>query len=166
MLNERVVRRSNALRGSSAAYCESASGSFFRVLVMSASYYLAMAAPSIPFVRRCVGNWLYPPGGPAGPSVETRKGGRYKLTSFAITESVKTVTTTWEHHIDVCDASAVLSMESVLCAVELGRKNALGCGVPTPSVAFGDELVRGCRDAGVSISTTSHDSSSRKTKEE
>ncbi|AIN99674.1 saccharopine dehydrogenase, putative [Leishmania panamensis] len=150
--DERLVRRSNSLMGSSAVYMEAMQGSFARVLRVTLTTYVTSIAVMVAPLRR----WMirkYFTGTSIGPSDDAMAKSNFRCDFVGKTASGKRVKTTMVAKEDAYTATALFLGECAMSALKLARKNSLKGGVLTPAYAFGDELVHRCRDAGISINT-------------
>ncbi|KAG5474270.1 hypothetical protein LSCM1_03049 [Leishmania martiniquensis] len=161
--DEKLVRRTNSLMGSSAVYMESMEGSLARVLHLTLVSYAAVMAIMIAPLRR----WMlrkYFSGTGIGPSDEAMAKSDFRCDFVGETTSGKRVETTLSAREDAYTATALFLGECAMSALTLARKHSLKGGLLTPAYAFGDELVRRCRDAGISISTITVDGAARSKK--
>ncbi|AYU80191.1 Saccharopine dehydrogenase [Leishmania donovani] len=150
--DEKLVRRTNSLMGSSAAYVEAMQGPFARVMRLTLSTYVALIAGMIAPLRR----WMlskYFTGTSIGPSDEAMAKSSFRCDFVGRTVSGKRVETTMSAKEDAYTATALFLGECAMSVLKLARKQSLKGGVLTPAYAFGDELVHRCRDAGISINT-------------
>lgn len=149
--NERVVRRSNALRGSSAVYSESMEGSFFKVFGATVAMYSAFTTFLLRPVRNVLLNTFYARGNGYGPSDEKKKGCFYTITFIGRTSSGKRVEVELHDDREMYDVTGLYLGECALSACELHAKGKINPGVLTPSVAFGDGLVERLKKENIKI---------------
>ncbi|KAG5498183.1 hypothetical protein JIQ42_02987 [Leishmania sp. Namibia] len=155
--DEKLVRRTNSLMGSSAVYVEAMQGSLAHVVRLTLVSYAAVMAIMIAPLRR----WMlrkYFSGSSIGPSDEAMARSNFRCEFVGETASGKRVETTLSAKEDPYTATALFLGECAMSALTLARKHSLKGGVLTPAYAFGDELLRRCRDAGISIITVIVDS--------
>lgn len=154
--NERIVRRSNALRNSNASYVECLYGGVISVahaLLRSTSTAMTMAIGPI---RRYVLRKYFPPGQSNGPNSEQKHGSYYRCRFVGYTQSGRRVVVRLEANQEMYDATGVFVAECAMSAVALSKGGHLNGGVLTPSVAFGDDLVCRLNAAGITIKTESN----------
>lgn len=149
--NERVVRRSNALRGSTASYMECEEGSFAHVMRATFGGVAMKGVMAVAPLRRYLVNKKYPAQASIGPSDEHKAAAYFRGRFVGTTASGKRVVCTVGAQRDAYDVTGVFLGESALSAVALARQRRLKGGVLTPSVAFGDEFVRRLVAAGITI---------------
>ncbi|GET89952.1 hypothetical protein, conserved [Leishmania tarentolae] len=152
MCDEKVVRRTNSLMGSSATYVEATQGSLVRVVCLTLTTYVALMAGLIAPLRR----WIlgrYFSGTSIGPSDESMTNSSFRFHFVGKTASGKRVETTMAAKEDAYTATALFLGECAMSVLNLASKRKLKGGVLTPAYAFGDELVPRCRDAGIKINT-------------
>lgn len=151
--NERVVRRSNALRNSTASYVECMSGGVIgmaRTMFLTASTMMTMAVGPI---RRFVLRKYLPPGQSDGPSSEKKHNSYYRCRFVGYTQTGRRVVVRLEANQDMYDATGVFAAECAMSAVALSKGGHLSGGALTPTVAFGDDLVSRLHAAGILIKT-------------
>lgn len=152
--NERIVRRTNALNGSSASYveCLQAAG-LFQAIGVTAGFLamgvLMVLAPLRNFLLRR----FFPAGVAHGPSAETKAASFFRCTFRGTTVSGRRLTTVLQSTIDMYDISGVFLGECALSALALEKRGKVRPGVMTPASAFGDELVHRSTSAGVHLTT-------------
>lgn len=151
--NERVVRRSNALRGSSAVYSESMEGPFFKVAGATVAMYSAFTTLLVRPVRNLLLNTFYKRGNGYGPSSEKKKGCFYTITFIGRTSSGKRVEVQLHDDREMYDVTGLYLGECALSACELHAEGKVKPGVLTPSVAFGDRLVERLKKENIKITT-------------
>lgn len=151
--NERVVRRSNALSGSSAVYVEAMEGSFFSTLATTISSYFLFATLMISPIRRFLLNRFYKPGTGYGPSKEKKVGCFYTFTFVGETSSGQHIEVVLHDDREMYDVTGLYLAECALSAVALSKKDKIVPGVTTPSFAFGFELVERLKKEGIKITT-------------
>lgn len=149
--NERVVRRSNALRGSSASYVEAKEGSLLSAVGSTAVLYGMFTALVIPPVRRFLTKKLYPDG--YGPTKKKKEYCFYNFLFIGTTEEKQKVTVELHHNQEMYDATGLFLVECALIACEIDKLGTIHAGVVTPSVAFGSELATRLENEGVQIKT-------------
>ncbi|KAK7201035.1 Saccharopine dehydrogenase [Novymonas esmeraldas] len=150
--DERLVRRTNSLMGTSAVYVEAMQGSLAQVVRLTLATYAIFMAVMIAPVRR----WLiakYFTGTGIGPTDEAMAKSDFRCDFVGETVSGRRVETTMIAKEDAYTATALFLGECALSALTLARRGTLKGGVLTPAYAFGDELVRRSREAGVEIDT-------------
>ncbi|CCW68766.1 unnamed protein product [Phytomonas sp. Hart1] len=150
--NERIVRRSNALSGSTASYLESMGGNFFEIASLNIKSRILKLAMVIPFTRNRIIK-RFPVDVAHGPSEEKKKTSTFKCTFVGITQSGKKVVTELSSDIDAYDITGVFLSECALCACNMAKNKQIKGGVLTPAFAFGEELVKRAPEIGVKIST-------------
>lgn len=153
-INERVVRRGNALSGrDNSSYVEASVGSLMNVVIMTAVFYLMGITMMIPFVRNLLVKYAFPAQG-SGPSESQLAKGKFRGDFFGVTEAGATVAVTVK---DNRDCYVVTGVFAGICGMIASRKQqgSVQGGVLTASVAFGQDLVDMLRDAGVTITADS-----------
>eukprot|EP00796_Vickermania_ingenoplastis_P008650 gene8650-6077_t len=152
--NERVVRRSNALRGSPAVYVEAAEGSMLSSIKITASMYAMFTMFLIRPLRHFVLNKFYTRGIAHGPSEEKKVGCSYTFTFMGTMESGKRIEVQFHDDREMYDVTGLYLVECALSACALHEKGAIKPGVLTPSVAFGDDLVERLKATGIRITSS------------
>ncbi|KAG5500363.1 hypothetical protein JKF63_03455 [Porcisia hertigi] len=149
--DEKVVRRTNSLMGSSAVYVEAMQGTLARMLGLTVASYAALMSVMVAPLRR----WIldkYFTGTGVGPSDVAMSTSNFCCEFVGETASGRRVGATISAKEDAYTATALFLGECAMCAVTLARKGSVKGGVLTPASAFGDELVDRCRAALISIS--------------
>lgn len=151
--NERVVRRSNALRGSPASYVEAMEGSLLSTMGATAAVYGTFTALVIPMVRRFLLDKLYPNG--YGPEKKKKAGCFYHFLFVGNTKEGRKVEVELHDDREMYDVTGLYLGECALSACALEKEGKILPGVLTPSVAFGDGLVDRLKNEGISITVRS-----------
>lgn len=151
--NERVVRRTNSLIGSTAAYSEAVEGSFLQMLGTAIGSILAMAVVSMSPLRRFLISRYYPAEACNGPTAEEKKNSQFHCTFIGTTASNRRIETLLSAKQDMYDVTGVFLVACARSAVALASKKSIKPGVLTPASAFGPELERYSVDGGVMITT-------------
>lgn len=147
--NERIVRRSNAMRGSSASYVEAMEGSLLSTVGATAAFYGAVTALVIPPIRRLLVGKLYPSG--YGPETKKKAGCYYHFSFVGKTNSGKRVEVELHDDREMYDVTGLYLAECALTACALEKQGKIQPGVLTPSVAFGSDLVDRLKNEGIKI---------------
>lgn len=150
--NIRVVRRSNALRGSSAAYDEvMRAPTLMKSLKSMAGLFGMRAVLAFGPVRRFVLQRMFPTGTAAGPAEAAKEHAHFSALFVGETALNRTLRVEVSSQREMYDLTGVFLGEAALSAVTLAKANHIKTGVLTPTVAFGDDLVQRCVENGLEI---------------
>ena len=127
-INEKVVRRSNALSNSNASYCEGTKGTFRSTLITTVGYYALFLTFAIPGLRTLAKRLFPAPG--QGPSEEAAMQ-PFHATFIAKTINGLTATATVSSKLGGYPSTAVFAVESALCLAH----DILAADSPTTSCA-------------------------------
>ncbi|EKF38540.1 hypothetical protein MOQ_001252 [Trypanosoma cruzi marinkellei] len=148
-VNERVVRRTNALLGYGGTYVEAKEGTVGAVVGATITKYMMTAVLAVPFLRRYVAEHWLPPAG-TGPTQSQREMSWYKCIFVATDKSGKVLRRVFLSDTrDGYTASGLYIAECALSALQMAKEGTLGFGVLTPMAAFGDVLLQRVQSAGV-----------------
>jgi short subunit dehydrogenase-like uncharacterized protein len=156
-INERVVRRSNALNNKVASYFEASVGSLAAVVTGTLGLMLFGALISVAPFRSLLVRYVFPAPG-TGPSDEQLKSGFFKATFVGKASSGERIDVLVKDSRDAYTATGIFAASCGLAAVDLARRDAVPAGgVLTASSAFGSDLVDRLRDTGMTFELLSKD---------
>ncbi|CUE95858.1 saccharopine dehydrogenase, putative [Bodo saltans] len=161
-INERVVRRSNALNNKVASYVEASVGSLPSVVTGTLGLILFGVLIGTAPLRSLLVRYVFPAPG-TGPSDEQLKSGFFKATFVGKTATGERVDVLVKDSRDAYTATGVFAASCGLVAADLARRNAVTTGgVLTSSSAFGTDLVDRLREAGMTFELLSKDSNKKR----
>jgi short subunit dehydrogenase-like uncharacterized protein len=147
-INQRVVRRSNALNGVSSSYHEKIAAPFGRALLATCMHYV-MLTFAFAGVRALVRKHAMPPAG-GGPSADVLANGRFAATALVHTTAQRAAPIKVGLRYEHGDAYAFTAVAACEVALALAAGEHAGrAGVVTPAVAVGEPLIKRLTAAGM-----------------
>lgn len=148
-INERIVRRSNALSGNNASYVEASVGSFAHVAVSTIALAILGISLSIAPLRNLLVKYVFPSQG-TGPSDAQLASGFVKGQFVGTTTNGQSISVNVKDSRDAYTITGVFAAQCAMAAADLARRDAIPRGgVLTASVAFGAQLLDRVRNVGV-----------------
>lgn len=161
-INERVVRRSNALNNTVSSYVEASVGTLGSVVAGTLGLMVFGIAIGFAPIRKLMVRYVFPAPG-TGPSDEQLKAGFFKATFVGKTDSGDRIDVLVKDSRDAYTATGVFAAECGLSVADLARRQAVTTGgVLTASVAFGGDLADRLRRAGMTFEVLNKDENKKR----
>lgn len=150
-VNERVVRRTNALLGYDSTYTEALEGSIWKVFSATLLTFARTVALNVSFFRRYVVKNMIPSGS-EGPTQAQKELSWYKCVFVAVDKMGKRLRRVCLSDTrDMYTASGLYLAEGAFSVLQMMKEGSLQHGVLTPMAAFGDVFFHRVQKAGVVI---------------
>jgi len=152
-INERVVRRSNAISGRSTPYVEAAYGRWTQMVGAMVAMYAFGVIMSVPPLRGLLTKYVFPAQG-TGPSDVSKQRSSYRALFVGTLPDQSKIEVHMKDARDAYTATGVFAASCGLVAAELASTGQIAQGgVLTASTAFGEGLYNKLRDAGISFTS-------------